>query len=199
MIRIYSENDVNTAKEKKRKMALTAILLGVACLAVNAVIVVLKFNVPWGQSTFWYLFANCTVSIVYGAWLIYFFGLPYKLTKQYCALYSASFYARVTPERAIFLGMREELEDRDGILFYELLFYPGVDQKGNERVLKVYLEEERPNPDLEIGDEALVESQSGILVGYEVTKRSAVSDEELDAIRQRINKKLGIITADIEE
>lgn len=200
MTRIYSQKDYEQAVALKRKLINQVIILSAVCLVLNAVVILLKFGVPWGQSTFWYLFANCVISIAYAVWLIYFIGVPFKLINQYCKFYKSAVNCSENPERGIFLGMREDLEYRDGIDYYEMLFYPGQDIKGKERVLKVFFEADKPVPELEIGDEVDVLVSSSVLVGYDVVNAGALNEDELNGLMAKLSKKLGIITEeDIEE
>lgn len=195
---LFKESEYNDALATKRKLKRQAILLAALCLCLNAVIIVLKFLVPWGQSTFWYQFANCVVTIAYAFWLVYFFGVPYRLTNEYISLFRSVVKGSALTEDVIFLGMREDLIEKNGIRFYELLFYAGLDKKGNDKISKGMLEEEREIPELEIGDRVMIEVCSNVLRGYELIERGARSEAEVEEIMQRLSDSLGLITTDAE-
>ena len=197
---LYTQKDYEKALQLKANLLKQAILLGFVCLLINTILIVLKFGVPWGESTFWYLFGNCVVSVAYGGYLIYFIGVPFKIARQYCSVYRSAVGVRDLPEKAIYLGISKTPEDRDGIEYYQALFYPGQDHRGKERVLKVYVEVGREDLAINIGDEVNVLADSGIMVGYEVLTPGRATASDMQEIYEKIQKKLGLaITAAARE
>ena len=193
MTQLYSIEEWEKGRALKRKMRNILISVLVASGLVNVLIFVIRcITVEWGESDFWYLFANCVLIVLTGFFLLLYCGIPYRLCKNYMKVLDT--VVRADPQRveAIFLGMEPEEIDKEGVKFYNLLFHEGRDRKGRDIIERIMLDASREMPDFEIGDRVLYEAPSKILKAYEVTEKGALDEADVDNMMNMLNERIGL-------
>ncbi len=198
MIELYSKEEWEEGRRKKSKMKKILIAVIVIGILLNVAVFTVKcIVVKWGESYFWYLFANCALTILLGVFLLLYCGIPYRLCRNYMKLLDTVVKADPRVVEGIFLGMEPEPVDKDGIEYYNLMFHEGRDRKGRDIIERILLDVTREMPDFEIGDKVAYTAPSKIISSYEVLEKHVLDEKAIDDMMNVLNERIGL-DAEIE-
>ncbi len=189
MIELYTGNELNQALSKYKKFKWIIGIVTALWVISMAGIIIWRYNMPYDPrgNDFIHNVLAVLITIAYFWFMIYFIGLPLRMCKGYVKLYSAVNRGENRPIEAIFLGMDEEKTTIDGVDFYGLLFYEGLNKKGRDIIGRAYLDKEK-EIEMEIGDKVLYCQKGGTLSGYEIVKKDAASTEDIESMLESLKE-----------
>ena len=175
MTQLYTQQEKADARARKKKLWL---IFGVAtgvCAAVNAVIFLLfRFPQMFGiekLASGWGMFLNIFLLTVYLWFLLFFFSIKFKLTKNFCRMLKG-FDTGLREERnGIFVSFDDAKSVKDGVDCYNMKTSEAYDKRGVESERMILIEKTRPKPEFNEGDRLHYFTHANILVEYEVIPR----------------------------
>lgn len=204
MIELYTGQELAEAKAKRKKYIWIIIIATFLLIALNAAIVIWRYNLPYDPngSDFLQQVLSFTVTLAYLWFMTYFIGLPFRMCRGYIKMYSAINRGENNPIEAIFLGIDEAKTTIDGVDFYSMLFYEGLNKKGRDIIGRVYLDVTK-EVDMEIGDKVLYCQKGSVLCSYEIIQKEAASLEDIEnmieSLKQHVDMDVVMIVEEIKK
>jgi len=172
MTQLYTAQETAAARAKKKRLW---IMFGVAtglCVAVNTVLFLLfRFPKMFGLKNLasgWGMFLNIFLLTAYLWFLLFFFSIKFKLTKNFCRMLKG-FDTGLREERnGIFVGYDDTKSVKDGVDCYNMKTSEQYDKRGVLSERMILIEKTRPKPEFNEGDRLHYFTHANILVEYEV-------------------------------
>lgn len=204
MIELYTGNELNEALLKRKKYRFIILFATILFVVLNAGIVIWRYNLPYDPNgnDFLQQVLSFLVTLAYLWFMTYILGLPYRICKGYIKLYDSINRGANNPVEAIFMGIDEAQTTIDGVDYHAMLFYEGLNKKGRDIIGRVYLDSEK-EVDMEIGDKVLYCQKGSFLSSYEIIKKDAASEEDienmLESLRQHVDMDVVMIVEEMSK
>ncbi|MBQ2714072.1 MAG: hypothetical protein IJF76_00375 [Clostridia bacterium] len=192
MINLYEARELENAQKKLNIYNWIIGVIVFVWLALNVLFFILKQSLEWGESDLLYRALAILSTCVCACVVFFIIALPRRMCKGYKRVYEMVLHGDPKPVESIFFGQDNELTQRYGVDFYELLFYDGVNQKGREVVSRVVVDAEKDISDVEIGDKVRFCTCGTVLASYEIVEKGAMKQEDIDVIFKRMEEHIGM-------
>jgi len=172
MTQLYSDAEKTAAWAQKKKLwIIFGVVSGVA-VAVNTVLFLLfRFPNLFGIKNLghgWGMALNITLFTIYFWFLLFFFSIKFKLTRNFCRMLKG-FDTGLREERnGVFVSFDDTKSMKDGVDCYNMRTGEGYDKRGVQSERMILIEKTRPKPDFKDGDRLHYFTHANILVEYEV-------------------------------
>lgn len=192
MTELYEARELIDARKKVKFYNYLVVGIVVLWLFVNAVIFVLRQNLPWGESDTLYRMLAIFTTAISACSVFFIISLPRRMAKGYVRVYSMILNGDPTPVEGVFLGQDEEVTQRYGVDFHELIFFDGVNEKGREMISRILVDAEKDISDMQIGDKIRYCTLGTVLSCFEVLEKESISQDDIDVLIKRMGEHIGM-------
>ena len=164
MTQLYMQEEKAAAWAVKKKLwVIFGIVTGLT-VAANVVIFIFRYKIGYG----WGMAINIILLALYLWFLLFFFSIKFKLTKNFCRMLKG-FETGLREERnGIFLCFDDTKSIKDGVDCYNMKTTETYDKRGTENERMILIEITREKPSFKEGDRLHYFTHANILVEYEI-------------------------------
>lgn len=171
---VYSDSDFNAVYEQKRLLFRIFALVTAAYLVFCLACLIYYASLPYGDGMLKAVKAIVyAVSVAYVIFLFLFMGIKYNRVRRYYKMMYYLSEGLKNVEQNYFVGFAKKDLQKDNVDVMSCVFKTWNKKKQEWMEREIYIDGEKPFPDLEEGDLVRYTTQSNFLLQYEVLERGS--------------------------
>lgn len=173
---VYTDKEMTNAVREKRKLLAVWLFTLVVFLAIEISLFVIYFvrvEVEQDRSLQTaFTVISIAVGILYSFFSLAFFGVKYRYTKAYVKMFADMKSGNKDKSHGVVLSVNQELTEKDSVKFYSIEVECPPVRREQRNVRTLLIEKDHSIEDINEGDRIEFFAHSGILLGYEILKRT---------------------------